>query len=619
MSDAASNADESVAAPGLAGAQYTAVIYFHGMGSQRRFEESSRLIDGLDSFLADSHAQGNSRGFLSKIAPRLEPARDDPSKTYTFIRVLYHPSASKDAPNAQIRFYEVYWAPLMVGERSPTGVLRWMFRQVLRPWGTLTSPWRERQRLRRATLAALYEERRRHPPGVEARDFSTLARHYNDFEGPDALRNYREGSFDQFIDFLARCNSARPETAKRQERLARAWRDAYRRQEILNAFILLTLALTLLLLGLATTALALALLERATTFFADTALESLSALAPPTLQTAFVLVAAMAAFFGLSSFLTEYLGDVEAWATYEETNEKHERRAKVIDIGASTLAHVLGDERCERAVVLGHSLGSSIAHDTLLSVLRFNRARNRQDPILGPVPLHKVEHFVTLGSPIDKIEYFFESYRSEFHRYRRVVEYLRGDICTEPFCRNRKPSIHWINFWDDADPVSGPLHSPAGHRGFTQRVDNVHVESLTFPNPGASHRAYFFNSNVVECLFGVIFLRSWSFRTLPRRQGQDYDWESAYLGGPLDYPGRRRGWLHLAAFIPWASLAGLVAYAVEPAWGPWPWAPAGLAALTLAVASLLSRGRRPRRHRSPGSSSEEAYDIVGSTPPARED
>jgi hypothetical protein len=158
-------------------------------------------------------------------------------------------------------------------------------------------------------------------------------------------------------------------------------------------------------------------------------------------KTALGLAVSLASYLKLTKFLTDYLGDVEAWATYEETDEKYERRAKVIAIGTDVLTQVLGDERCDRAVLVAHSLGTTVAHDTPFSILRNNRARNNEDPIKGPTPLLKIEHFVTLGSPIDKIEYFFESYRSPFHRYRRVVEYLSGDISTEPFCRNGKPFI----------------------------------------------------------------------------------------------------------------------------------------------------------------------------------
>ena len=121
------------------------------------------------------------------------------------------------------------------------------------------------------------------------------------------------------------------------------------------------------------------------------------------------------------------------------------------------MTHVLEDEACGRVIVVAHSLGTAVAMDTLLRLGRYNRARDRENPMEGPLPLEKLRCFVTMGSPIDKIHYFFESYRSSYHRYVRVVEALRGDISTAPFAKNRKPHIHWINVWDRGDAISGEV------------------------------------------------------------------------------------------------------------------------------------------------------------------
>jgi hypothetical protein len=587
---------EEYVKPSQGGTHYTAIIYFHGMGSQRRFEETSRLIDSLDQFLAQSHKAGESRGFLTQIKPQLEPGRQKPDQTFTHIRSIYRTSPKQAWGAAQlVRFHEVYWAPVMAGQKSALGVLKWMGRQIGRPWGTLRSPWRERQRLRRASLAQLYETSANGLEGIEPRDFSMLARQYDEFESPAALREFPEGSFKQFVAFLHKRSSKRPETAKRHERLARAWHSRYRATELSNLFVLTTLALAMVLTAGAAVTSILVLLQRLTMLTANTPLAGFAAEAPATWKTAIGLAISLAGFLGLARFLTDYMGDVEAWATYEETDEKHERRAKVIGIGTDLLAQVLCDERCDRAVLISHSLGTTIAHDTLFSILRSNRARNAENPIDGPIPLSKIDHFVTIGSPIDKIEYFFESYRSPFHRYRRITEYLRGDIGTEPFCRNRKPFIHWINFWDDGDPISGPLHSPTGSRGFVQNVDNVHVANLAFPNPSASHSAYFTNRDVIGRIFEVIFTRAWSFKTLPPREGKDRDWQSAFIGPAIDPPGRRRIWVWLAFFVPWAAFVALVAHFLGPAWAVWAWVPAMVAAFTVALGYLVNINRAPSR------------------------
>jgi hypothetical protein len=560
---------------------YTAVFYFHGMGSQRRLEETSRLVDSLDKY---------SNRTLSRINAELEPGRQKPDQTFSYVSAEY--KASWNSKGQLVRFYEVYWAPVMAGQESALGVLKWMFRQTIRPIGTLRSPWRERQRLRRASLAALFEASPKGP--VEQSDFSTLAKWYDDFEGPDALRDYPEGSFSQFLTFLRYKGStdlkaaaaATPETTSRLERLACAWHSRYRNMELRNLFLLSTLALAMLLTGGGTVILMLAFLQHLTGLAAGTMFASL---VTASWSTAVSLAVALFGFIGLTGFLTNYLGDVEAWATYTETNEKHERRAKVIDVATSILEQGLCDKLCDRAVLVSHSLGTSVAHDTLLSIVRSNRARNRQDPMACPVPLKKIQHLITLGSPIDKIEYFFESYRSEYHRYRRVTEYLRGDIGTEPFWRHDKPHIHWINFWDTGDPVSGALRSPTGHQGFVQRVDNVRVASLAFPNPGASHLGYFFNRDVIKCIFDVIFKQAWSFQTARYQPGQDRDWESVFIGPAMHAPERRRIWFGLALCVPWAALVAIPIHFFAPSYALVAWAPAVIATLVVGVGYAWSR------------------------------
>src|SRR5262249_59742513 len=121
------------------------------------------------------------------------------------------------------------------------------------------------------------------------------------------------------------------------------------------------------------------------------------------------------------------------------------------------------------------------------------------------LPLEKIVVFVTMGSPVDKIHYFFESYRSAYHRYIRVIEGIRGDITEIPFAKNRKPHIHWINFWDRADLVSGSLETPARPPLANLRGDNVQVSSFPFPYPGARHSGSFQHRPVIPHLYAIIF------------------------------------------------------------------------------------------------------------------
>ncbi|PIE14224.1 MAG: hypothetical protein CSA68_10425 [Rhodobacterales bacterium] len=553
--------DENVKTEKPGGTGYTAVLYVHGMGNQRRFEEVSRLIDAVDTYLSNSyHQRGEKPGILTKIKPRIEQCRASKGDDVTYIRTRHvTPGAPGERTSSEARFYEIYWAPVMAGVRSPAAVAKWIFLQAKRPLQTCFSPWRERHRLRRSVLAELHEDKSNWPETTREADFGKLLRLYADFERLDAKRDFPEGHFEQFLSFIETEYSKRPETTHRLITLARAWHRAYLRMEARNIFFITTILLAMILTGglLIWSILSILQLVSGSSFLADSRLpfaEYLRQNFHPSVSTATGLLVNLLIAFGLGKFLSGHMGDVEAWVTYEETDEKHIRRRRVLDEATRIVAHVLLDPRCERVVVVSHSLGTSVAHDMLLALARNNRARNSANPIKGPVPLEKISHFVTIASPIDKINYFFESTRSAFHRYIRIVDTLRGDISEAPFAKNRKPHIHWVNFWDQADIISGALHSPVGRRGLRNRVDNVHVANLYAPDPGASHSAYFGNRAVISKLFEMIYLNRYNFREAPLRDGQegrDYD---GMMLGPGEEKGLHRHFFRLVLALPWLGL-----------------------------------------------------------------
>jgi hypothetical protein len=553
----------------------------HGIGSQRRYEETSRLVDRLDTYAGNEHRRGHSLGRLVNIKARIEPLTTGaPDDTITYIRTALlpprAPGTAQVQPSETVRFYEVYWAPIMAGAKSPVGVIRWVFKQAWRPLTTLRTPWRERQRLRRSALVSLFKPGVTPPAAAQDGDYDRLVVNYAEFEGLSAQREFPDGTFSDYLAFIAARFRNQAETATRLQQLARIWRRTYWLLEFRNVFALASLALALILLGGGTIALALLLLKALLGWSVFGALATRFGLeVEASIPTAFAMVTTLAMFLGLGKLLTDYLGDVEAWSTYEETDEKHIARGKVMNEAITTISHVLNDPRCGRAIVVAHSLGTSIAHDALLAITRRNRATNSSDPIEGPVPLDKIEHFVTLGSPIDKIEYFFESYASASHRYKRVIEELRGDVGTPPFSRNRKPFVHWVNYWDLGDPVSGSLDSPASASRSAQFIDNVAVASFGFPFPAASHAGYFDHAGVIADIFGMIFQRKWSLRALASSgTNQPLDYRSAFLG-PGELGAGRIAFLLLAAALPWLALALIAALLL------------GGQAVSLGIAALL--------------------------------
>lgn len=542
---------------------YSACVYVHGIGSQRRFEETCRLIDRIDAHVgSDTYASGFPIRRLSDVEARVERPRIETDTDVAYVRADLVEGSGKDQVRTLVRFYEVYWASVMAGHGSPADVLKWMMMQVARPYFTLRSPWRERARLRRGALSAMLETGR-----IDEVDYVKLMDAYHEYEGLAAQRKEPDGKFDGFLRWTDAKFSRRPETVKRLRIAAEKWRRHYVQSEWRNFAILTTLALAIGLIAAAGIWVAIQLfrlLGQAVDGAVDISIKDIFAYDDPKIAMGLFITITLA--LGLGRILTEYLADVQAWATFQETDEKFDRRRRVLEEGKRTLRHVLKDPKCERVTIVAHSLGTAIAQDSLLALARYNRARNPNgDPVEGPINLWKIDHFITLGSPIDKIEYFFESFTSASHRYKRFAEDMRGDIGTVPFSRNKKPNIHWINFWDDGDVISGALQSPANRSGRAQRIDNVHVQALQFPAPGASHSAYFDDERVIDILSAAIFKGTYSFQTLPpvdRTDTKDRtpEYDSVRINS-FDPPGKRRIWLLLALIIPWLSLVTLVASA----------------------------------------------------------
>lgn len=516
---------------------HTSILYFHGMGTQRRYEEISRLIDGLDQYQGESFRQGCHLGKMTKIRARLEPSTILDNDV-SYVRVIFEEGERSERTYSSFRFYEVYWAPLTSDGTTAKEVIKWVARQITTPLKTMFSPWRERQRLRRSALHCLWDSK--YPHGAE-RDDRLLLQHmvkeYNRFARLDVRENYPKGSFDDFLSYLKDRLKKKPERQTKLLDLARQWRKSYIFSEIFNMLVILTLLIAIGLgIGafLALIAMGLKILNDLTLFgpfLEEYGLSWVQGWVAPTWKNMSGVGLFLATLFGLTRFLKDYLGDVQLWSTYEETDSKYKTRKEILKRGTDMLRHVLSDNQCDRVVVIAHSLGTAIAMDSLLNVGRYNRARHLAAPMKGPLPLEKLDHFVTMGSPIDKIHYFFESHLGRYHRYNRVVDEVRGDIGTAPFSRiNPLPHVHWVNFWDKGDIISSSLETPTNSRNAAVRVDNIHVSSLWFPLPGASHSAYFSNQCVLEKLYGIIFKGYGSFSRNPKTRKMGKDYEELFLG-----------------------------------------------------------------------------------------
>lgn len=488
--------------------RHTSIIYFHGMGTPKRYEELSRVLDTLDRYVeSDSDEK---LGMLRGQVVGLEPSRsgdDEPVAFIRFIRFLRRPDGSTRMAG-RYRLYESYWSPAAAGRVSSLAVLFWVFVRALHPFTVLLSPWRAHQRLKMTFLNRMFYDRGRIP----ADRFRELSVAYREFEGMGARRDHRSGLFGGFLAFLRAKYRHNSRALADLIGLSKAWR----RTLVASQLGVLAIGATALagLVGLTTITVYLGASILAAAGVADPTVTDLVRRASPAplwsndvfnfvLGGAAVWIAVQA-----GRFLKLFLADVVFWTTTFEKDARYRTRREILRAAEDTILHVLRDPACERIVILGHSLGTAIAYETLLNLGR-RMSAERQSGAAGPSRyegLRKISHFITLGSPIDRINYFFHLTFSRYHRFNRVADTLLGRASDLPFRDRRAKVIQWINVRDASDPIASRLFSPRGPLPNRDDVQEVEVSNGHFPDPVGAHTGYFDSKLASRLLFDTCIL-----------------------------------------------------------------------------------------------------------------
>lgn len=166
------------------------------------------------------------------------------------------------------------------------------------------------------------------------------------------------------------------------------------------------------------------------------------------------------AFLGFVSaqvrtLLVEYPGDVAIYITPNKVDRFDKVRAEIKDIALKSATAVYtaaapggNVPEYKKVAVIGHSLGSVIAYDTLNALINLDELSGR--------PLEIVERtclFETFGSPLDKIAFLFTIQGKDSFQIRgQLVEAVRPmirDYALRPF--------PWVNVKSRNDIISGPL------------------------------------------------------------------------------------------------------------------------------------------------------------------
>ncbi len=194
--------------------------------------------------------------------------------------------------------------------------------------------------------------------------------------------------------------------------------------------------------------------------------------------------------------VVQYLGDVAIYVQSHRVNRFYETRQAMKEC-ALVVARAVYAQRYRRVIVVGHSLGSVIAYDTLNTLVN--------DDDLGPGPFRDVVQrtaaLVTFGSPLDKTAFLF---RSHVGRDAPVRERLAA--MAQPLIQDYRlrPGV-WLNIFAPADWISGQLdfYDPPVAPDFVGPPDPWRVRNIVDPDatrPLAAHTAYWKNPCLARLL-----------------------------------------------------------------------------------------------------------------------
>lgn len=217
-------------------------------------------------------------------------------------------------------------------------------------------------------------------------------------------------------------------------------------------------------------------------------------------------IAMIVGTFGARYFLSEYVGDVAAYVSPYKDSKFDELRSKIQAVGLHVGKILYGFAeattspvpRYRNIVVVGHSLGSVLAYDTLNALINLDTASAHGQ---ARDVVQRTRALITFGSPLDKTAFIFRMQASSDQDWIR--EQLAASV--QPLIVDygfRPDTFRWINIWSSMDIISGALDyydDPA-----VPASDPRHVQNVIDPKariPLFAHVQYWNNPLLREKLY----------------------------------------------------------------------------------------------------------------------
>jgi hypothetical protein len=165
-------------------------------------------------------------------------------------------------------------------------------------------------------------------------------------------------------------------------------------------------------------------------------------------------LAAISAY--VRELLVQYVGDVTAYISSYKIDRFEEVRQKIkaSALEIATAVYRVKTENVhqleyEKIAIVGHSLGSVIAYDTLNRLLNEDELSNCWLQITDRTCL-----LMTFGSPLDKIAFFFNIMGKTTRHVREQLAAVVQPLIQRPGVRRKMP---WVNVYSRHDVICGSL------------------------------------------------------------------------------------------------------------------------------------------------------------------
>jgi hypothetical protein len=222
-----------------------------------------------------------------------------------------------------------------------------------------------------------------------------------------------------------------------------------------------------------------------------------------------IWILAIAEALGARYFIVEFVGDVAAYVSPYKDSKFDELRQKIQAVGLSVGKVIYGfgprtanvpDYR--KVVVVGHSLGSVLAYDTLDALIN-------QDNVSAPAArrgvVERTRALVTFGSPLDKTAFIFRMQARSGEAWIREQMVASAQPLIVSYALFRPPSFAWVNIWSPMDIISGELNyydDPLIPPNDPHRVQNVRDKQANIPL--YAHVQYWGNEALRKQLYGFV-------------------------------------------------------------------------------------------------------------------